>query len=331
MSIGRLLAAAGATLATLAAAAAIWVARPLPDGVLDARSTPGLVLLDRDGRELRSTRTADGARRRWVSVGEMDPDLIAAFVAAEDRRFFRHRGIDARAAARAARDNLRAGRIVSGGSTLTMQLARMLRPLPRSWAGKVRQTLWALRLERHLGKQAILEQYLNRVPLGQGAEGVDAAAALYFAASAADVTLGQAATLAGIAPAPSTDNPLVSPGRAARRRAATLARLVESGYAGGVTARRAGTEPVGRPTGAPPFLAPHFTTRVVGWMERGSRGALGTWRTSLDLGLQTEIEAEVRHTVGALERQGVRHAAAVVLDNERGEILAWVGSPDFWA
>jgi penicillin-binding protein 1C len=321
----------GAGVGALLALTAAWVARPLPDGMLVRATAPGLVVLDREGRELRSTRAADGSRRRWRSLDEMDPDLIAAFVAVEDRRFFRHPGIDPRAALRAARANLLAGRVVSGGSTLTMQLARMLRPLPRSWTGKLRQSLWALRLERHLGKQAILEQYLNRVPLGQGAEGAEAAAGLYFGATAAQVTLGQAALLAGIARAPSSDNPLVSPARAGRSRAAALARLVASGYAPPGAAARAGDEPLQRAGEPPLFLAPHFTTRVVGRVEQGARAAAGTWRTSLDLALQGEIEAEVRHTVATLARQGARHAAAVVLDNASGEILAWIGSPDFWA
>ncbi len=100
-----------------------------------------------------------------------------------------------------------------------MQLARMLRPAPRTWAGKARQVAWALRIERHLDKQTILEQYLNRVPLGQGATGVEDGASLYFASRAADVSLGQAAMLAGLARAPSSDNPLVS-----RRRAEAAAR-----------------------------------------------------------------------------------------------------------
>ncbi|HEU5040041.1 MAG TPA: transglycosylase domain-containing protein [Gemmatimonadales bacterium] len=323
--------AAGAAAAAAIALGWVWVARPLPPGLLAGAPAPGLVLLDREGRELRSTRAADGSRRRWLSLDEMDPDLLAAFLAAEDRRFFRHPGIDLRAAARAAAANLRAGRAVSGGSTVTMQLARMLRPLPRSWSGKLRQSLWAVRLEHHLGKQAILEQYLNRVPLGQGAEGVEAAAALYFGGSATQVSLGQAALLAGIARAPSSDNPLVSPARAARRRTAVLSRLVAGGYAGSAVAARAGEEPVGRPAGPPPFRAPHFTTRVVRWAERSAAPASGTWRTSLDLALQEELEAEVRHTVATLRRQGARHAAAVVVDNRSGEILAWVGSPDFWA
>jgi penicillin-binding protein 1C len=324
---------AGSSLCAAVAAAAVWgwVSRPLPPAMLAAGSAPGLVLLDRTGRELRTTRAADGSRRYWVPLAEMDPDLIAAFLAVEDRRFYRHGGIDGRSVARAAWDNLRAGRVVSGGSTVTMQLARMLRPLPRTWTGKLRQTLWALRLERHLPKQTILEQYLNRVPLGQGASGVEAAAVLYFDASAGQLSLGQAALLAGLARSPSGDNPLVAPARAARRRAAALGRLAAAGYATAGAVERARFEPVGAPRRAPPFLAPHFSTRVVGWAERGAAPAAGEWRTSLDLGLQQELEAEVRHTVAVMGARGARHGAAVVLDNETGEVLAWVGSPDFWA
>jgi penicillin-binding protein 1C len=317
--------------ALLAAALWCWVESPLPADLLAIGSDPGLVLTDRYGHELRTTRAADGSRRRWVSLDEMDPDLVAAFLASEDRRFFRHGGVDARAVGRAAWNNLRAGRIVSGGSTITMQLARLLRPTPRSWSGKVRQALWALRLERGLEKQAILEQYLNRVPLGQGATGVEAAASLYFGAGAAEVSLGQAALLAGLTPAPSTDNPLVSAHRAERRRIQGLTRLGAVGYATEDAIARAETEPLLAGGRRAPFLAPHFTTRVVAWAERTGRPASGRWRTSLDLGLQEELEREVRHTVETLGGRGARHAAAVALDNATGEILAWVGSPDFWA
>jgi penicillin-binding protein 1C len=322
--------AGGALLASIGACC-LWIALPLPSGTLAAGADPGLVLLDRSGRELRTTRAEDGSRRRWVPLAEIDPDLVAAFLAAEDRRFYRHGGVDLRAIARAAWSNLRAGTIVSGGSTISMQLARMLRPAPRTWIGKARQVAWALRLERHLDKQAILQQYLNRVPLGQGAVGVESGASLYFATGSRDVSLGQAALLAGLARAPSGDNPLVSQIRAERRRNAVLASLVAVGYAMPEAGRRAESEPVltaGRRT---PFLAPHFTTQVARWSERNGPPASGIWRTSLDLGLQEELEAEARHTVELLAARGGRHAAAVVLDNASGEVLAWVGSPNFWA
>ena len=308
----------------------LWVARPLPAGVV-AHDTRVVTLVDRFGGELRTTRTADGSRGGWWPLADMDPDLIAAFVAAEDRRFYRHPGVDLRAIGRTAWTNLRAGRVVSGGSTITMQVARMLRPGARGWSGKARQALWALRLERHIGKQAILEQYLNRVPLGQGAVGVTAAAALYYDARAGDLSLGQAALLAGLARAPSSDNPLVSPARAGRRRDQALDRLVALGFASTAAAVRARREPLiarGRPA---PFLAAHFTTRVLRWADEGRSAAQGTWHTSLNLQLQRELEREVGHAVETLADRGGRHAAAVVLDNRSGEILAWVGSPDFWA
>ncbi|HET9040841.1 MAG TPA: penicillin-binding protein 1C [Gemmatimonadales bacterium] len=308
-----------------------WLSRPLPPDLLRPPAT-GLVLLDRAGLPLRSTRAADGALRRWVPLADMDPDLLAAFLVVEDRRFYRHAGVDPRALARAALADLRARRIVAGGSTITMQLARLLLPTPRTWRGKVSQALWALRIERRLSKQAILEQYLNRVPLGQGAVGVEAAAVLYFGAHAAELSLGQAALLAGLARAPSGDNPLVAPRRARARRAVALDRLVANGFATPSTAERARAEPVlARASGA--FLAPHFTTLVAEWQDRAEAGmpAAGAVRTSLDLPLQLQLEAEVRHTVETLADRGASQAAAVVVDNASGEILAWVGSPDFWA
>ena len=327
----RILGTVAGGAACVLAACALWVMGPLPAGLVRFDAPPGVRLEDRSGIELRSTRAADGSLRRWVPLEAMDPDLIAAFVATEDRRFYDHSGVDLRSVARAVRTNAGAGRVRSGASTITMQVARMLRPIPRTWTGKLRQALWALRLERHLTKQAILEQYLNRVPLGQGAVGVDAAAALYFGASARELSLGQAALLAGLAHAPSSDNPLVSRRRASARRAYALARIRRDGYAEPAAVLRAAAEPLLEMPAGRPFLAPHFTTRVLARLAGDAAPSSGTWRTSLDLALQETLEGEVRHTVETLRPAGVRHAAAVVLDNRTGGVLAWVGSPDFWA
>jgi len=310
--------------------AGIWVALPLPPALTPPPRVASLTLEDRNGLVLRSTRAGDGSLQRWLSLSEIDPDLLEAFVAGEDHRFYDHHGVDVRAVGRAIRENLRARRVRSGASTITMQLARLLSPGgSRTWHGKVIQAFWALRLEAHLSKQQILEQYLNRVPLGQGTVGVDAAAALYFDASAARLSLGQAALLAGLASAPSTDNPFVAPDRARSRRALVLSRIGRYGYATADALDRAGHEPLVVPRSTPPFLAPHFTSRVLQWLDTAATG--GTWRTSLDLPLQTALEAEVRNTVNSLSDRGVREAALVVIDNATGELLAWVGSPDFWA
>ena len=174
----------------VAAALGVWIRAPLPPDLTAAPARPSLVLEDRNGLVLRSTRAGDGGLQRWLALGDMDPDLLQAFIAAEDRRFYQHGGVDLRAAGRALLQNLRAGRVRSGASTITMQLARILRPSGRTWRGKFVQAAWALRLEHHLSKQEILEQYLNRVPLGQGTVGVGAGAELYFNASAARLSLG---------------------------------------------------------------------------------------------------------------------------------------------
>ena len=318
-----------AAVALLAAVGlASWIAAPLPAGLTAPLARPALVVLDRHGLPLRIARASDGSLARWVPLADMDPDVIAAFLATEDSRFYRHSGVDALALARAGWTDLRRLRIVSGGSTITMQLARILRPSARSWPGKLHQIFWALRLEHHLDKATILEQYLNRVPLAQGAVGVEAAAGLYFGVSASDVSLGQAALLAGLAHAPSSNNPLVAPARARAARDLGLSRLARRGYASADAIGRAREEPVLERSARGDFLAPHFTTRL---LAENDRRPDGIWRTSLDLGLQLALEAEVRHTALTLRPQGARDAALVVLDNPTGEILAWVGSPDFWA
>jgi penicillin-binding protein 1C len=328
----RLFLAAAVGLA-LIAVLAVWVAMPLPAALASPGPVPRLVLLDRHGLPLRATRSEEGSRGGWTPLAELDPRILQAFLAVEDRRFYSHHGVDLRALARALRDDVRARGLVSGGSTITMQLVRLLRGTPRTLSGKVRQIFWALRLDAHLDKQTILEQYLNRVPLGQGTLGVTAAAELYFGADPGSVSLGQAALLASLAHAPSRDNPLEAPERARARRATALSRMQALGYARDEDVARAQVEPVLRHDARSPFLAPHFTTRVLQWAERDGGGVApsGEWRTSLDLGLQTDVEAEVRHTVDVLQDKGVAHAAVVVLDNPSGEILAWVGSPDFFA
>ena len=326
----RLLAITFLALTPPALALLIWIAWP-PSLALNAAQQTAVTIEDRHGLPLRSTRSADGSRARWVPFDRIDPDLINAFVAVEDRRFWDHGGIDLRAVARAARDNLRARRVVSGASTLTMQLARLLRPADRDWGGKFGQALWALRLEYHLDKQQILEQYLNRVHLGQAAMGVGAATSLYFGTSASEVSLGQAAMLAGLAHAPSRDNPLAAPAAARGRRLVALARMQRLGYTSAEDVQRAREEPLVSAARGAPFLAPHFTTRVLAWLGDSTTAPNGSVRTSLDLELQTALEAEVRHTVDVLRDRGVKHAAAVVLENASGEVLAWVGSPEFWA
>lgn len=306
----------------------LWVRLPLPAEVTAQPAGDGLVLVDRYGEVLRSTRAADGSRQRWLSIEAIDPDLLRAFLVTEDRRFYQHRGVDPRGLARAIRQNVLAGRVVSGASTITMQVARLLGYGRRTWLGKAVQVLYALRLDHQLSKRVILEQYLNRVPLGEAAVGVEAAAQLYFGISARELSLGQAAALAGLASAPGRVNPLRDPRGSARRRDLVLAALSAVGGESTTILERAREEPVvaeGRE--GTPFLAPHFTTWVLSRLD----SLAGTVATSIDAGLQRQVESEVRYTTVAMRQFGADQAAAVVLDNRTGEVLAWVGSPDFAA
>ncbi|MEO8879916.1 MAG: penicillin-binding protein 1C [Gemmatimonadaceae bacterium] len=323
-----------AATATGIVAGAAFVAWPPPRALTAPIAQPALTITDRDGVVLRTTRAADGSRARWLPIASIDAKLIAAFVAVEDRRFFSHGAIDWRAVARAAWHDARARRVVSGASTIAMQTSRLLHPTPRTIPGKIVQTLWALRLGAHLSRQELLEQYLNRIQLGQGAVGVESGASLYFGATAREVSVGQAAMLAGLAHAPSVDNPLVSPRRARVRRALALARMQGAGVATESDVALALQEPMLAPASAQRFLAPHFTTHFLA--EADSATLRGTGddaevRTSLDYTLQHDVELEVKRTVLDLRERGVEQAAAVVLDNRTGEVLAWVGSPDFWA
>lgn len=309
-----------------------WVVWPIDSRLLEPHAT-GLRIEDRHGIPLRSTRAADGSRARWTSVAEMDSDLLLAFVAVEDKRFWSHHGVDPVAAGRAFLANRKAGRIVSGASTIPMQLARLLQPGSRGWRSKFRETAWGIRLNWQLNKEELLEQYLNRVHLGQGAVGVTAAAQLYFGTSVHELGVGEAAMLAGLAHAPSRDNPFSSPSAARARRRVALERMQRASMISTAELERASVEPVMERSAGSAFLAPHFTTRLVQLDSRGAFESLRTervWRSTLDAELQREIEGEVQHAVSVLRLRAVRQAAAVVIDNVSGDILAWVGSPDFW-
>jgi penicillin-binding protein 1C len=301
---------------------------PLPDELANPQPVASVTLLDRHGLPLRTTRSPEGARAGWLPIDQIDPDVIRAFVAAEDQRFYEHNGVDLQSLMRAVRDNALNRRIVSGASTITMQTARLLRDTDRSWTGKLAQMLWALRLDAQLDKNRILETYLNRVPLGEGTVGVPAAAALYFQATASDLSLGQAAALAGSARRPARDNVMASTTRAQQRRVQVLERMQQRGFISKIEAARASAEPLISGHAPSRFLAPHFTTRLLANLPAQARGAQ---HTTLDLDLQNTLEAEVRHTVATLEDRAAAHAALIVLDNQSGDVLAWVGSPDFFA
>lgn len=332
---------AGGTLVGVAAflAAVAFVAWPLPPELLAQRPASSLRVLDRTGEPLREVLAPREGRSVPLSLagvspetGSVVPPLVrAAFVSAEDRRFDEHQGVDPRAVLRALKDSLRARRIVSGASTIPQQLARLLVPRERTVVGKIKEALWALRLSAHLDKEQILVEYLNRVPLGNGTVGVEAASRFVFGRPARMLSPAQAALLAGLAHAPAHEDPFRHPERALRRRAVVLERMRAAGFIDEDVLARALAEPLDPAGGRERTRAPHFTLDVIAGLAAHGLAEAVEVETSIDPRLQEAVERIMdEELTGPLERARVGQAAVVVLDNTSGEILAYTGSRDFF-
>ncbi len=307
-----------------------WYAYDLPevDGVAAAARQPSVTLLSADGTLLASYGEVHGAR---VDVAELPPHLSLAVLAVEDRRFYQHGGVDLRGLLRASLANLRAGRIVQGGSTITQQLAKNLfLTSERTLKRKIQELLLALWLERKFTKDQILSLYLNRVYLGAGTYGVDAAARRYFDKPAAEVNLYEAALLAGLLKAPSRYNPARSEDRAARRTAQVLAAMTDAGF---ITADEAGRARSGTTRGraAAGAQARYFTDWVLAQVSAyiGPADRDLTVITTLNPRTQRIAEQELAALldgVGAERRVG---QGALVMMDPGGAVRAMVGGRSY--
>ncbi len=309
---------------------AAFVAAPVPRALTDYRPVASVRLLDRHGALLRELRSHADGRSTPLPASELTPTVRAAFLAAEDHRFFGHLGISPTAIARAAWQDVRARKVVAGGSTITQQLARTLVPRPRTVLGKVQEMLWALRLEAHLSKEEILTQYLNRVPFGNNAYGVEAAAQLYFGVRAQHLSLAQAAMLAAIPRGPTAYNPWRAPTRLEARRAWVLSRLETTGLVPAADVERARAEPLDLAAFTAAFRAPHFVEFVAGHLGAWGLGEATVVQTSLDVSLQAQVEQQAREEISRLAERRVGNAAVLVVDNASGDVLAYLGSADFF-
>lgn len=278
---------------------------------------------DRFGVVLRHLPAPDGTRSRPVELDEVPQVVIHAFLAAEDRRFFEHAGYDPRAMVRACRDGLRAGRVVSGASTITQQLVRISRPRPRTAATKLAELAAAVKLEHLLDKRTILRHYLNRVPLGCNVHGIGLAARLYFDCDVSRLDASRAALLAALPQAPARI--FGRPGaRAAleRRRQWILRRMVACGWLDADEAELARKERPGPRRPRHPFTAPHAVGQAL--TEARRRG--GSVATTLDAGLQDVLERIIRSRRLELQDRKCTQMAAIVVEVGTREILALVGS-----
>jgi penicillin-binding protein 1C len=305
----------------IAAASMAWIWLRLEPLSLARAEDLSVTVLDRNDRLLRAYAASDGRWRLPAEVGEVDPRYLAMLLAYEDKRFRRHAGVDAWAVGRAGWLLLRHRRIVSGGSTLTMQVARLLiGEHERSLFGKIRQVLLALALERRVSKDEILALYLRLAPFGGNLEGVRAASLAYFGKEPRRLSVGEAALLVAIPQSPQARRPDRFPEAARRARNHVLSRILAAGVVSPDDAARAMAEPMPHARREFPMLAPHVADA-----ETARRPGRSVHRLTLDRGAQANIEALVRDYVATLE--GRTSAAVVAVDNRTGEVVAYVGSP----
>ncbi len=307
----------------------LWFARdlPRPDSALDATRRPSLTLEDRSGHVFARFGDVVGEP---LHLSQMPATLPEAAVAVEDRRFWHHPGIDLIGLARAAWTDLMSGHIVQGGSTITQQVAKNLfLSNARTFRRKIQELLLTFWLNEHFTKREILEIYLNRVYLGAGAWGVDAAAHVYFGVSARHVTLWQAAVLAGLPRAPSRFNPRVNPAAATARAKEVLAAMVETGAITEAQARAAVAQIAFPP--APATAAGWFADWAAAEAEPElSRNTDAILRTTLDTHIQAVAESRLAWLLdGPGAAAGVSQGAVVVLDAASGAVRAMVGGRDY--
>lgn len=293
--------------------------------ILEAPVPASQQFYDRDGNLLRSSLSKQDMYAQPVALQDISPWLVLATLAAEDRRFYQHAGLDGYAILRAIWQNIRRGGVVSGASTITQQLARSLYPRPKNWRSKWAEAWDALILERHYTKEQILEQYFNVLQFANQTQGVQAAARFYFGLPVSELSLSQSALLAGLIQAPSRLNPLHNPTGALARRNRVLAAMFKNGFITQEQLKLSLAEPLALQVSARPFSAPHFVRRVA----RLSVGHPHLY-TTLDKDLQMYAEKAVRNHLNKLADHHVTNGAVVVLDNVSGEVLAYVGSADFY-
>jgi penicillin-binding protein 1C len=318
-------------LTALGVAGLVWLrCAPLPAGLLDGVDTPSTVVVDRHGRVLYEALSSDGTRIKPLVASAVPPILAAATVAAEDRRFYSHPGVDVVSLARAARHNLVEGHVVEGGSTITQQVAKLLLQRregihPRGLRAKLREMVIALRLEHRFEKREILALYLNLASYGNQATGAGRASQVYFGVDASMVTPAQAAFLAALPQRPTAFNPWRNLTSARRRQQTVLNRMATAGTLSAERLVEARAEGLALRPRQSTFNARHFVDMVRSADESGAAAIV----TTLDLDLQQEVERIVAHERKSLAAHGAANVAVVVLDTASGEWLAWEGSGDY--
>ncbi|MFM8717941.1 MAG: transglycosylase domain-containing protein, partial [Chthoniobacterales bacterium] len=312
------------------ASAAIYIAAALQEfpAHLAGPGAASTEFVDRNGEPLRTMLVEEKAYRRRVALEGISPHVIAATLAAEDRNFSAHPGFDPLAIMRATYNAVRQAKPLSGASTITQQLVKANGP--RGLAEKGREILRAIRVEMAWSKDKILAEYLNRVDYGNLQFGIAAASRYYFAKPPGDLSPAEAAFLAALPKAPSRLDPHRNWTEAKERQSWILHRMAANRSLEENSLRRALTEPLALRPPRQDFAAPHFVDLL---LQR--KGILpqdgGLVRTTLDAGLTRQVESVLSEQIACLSEHDAGGAAAVVLHNPSGEVLALAGSGDYFA
>ncbi|MFD2264391.1 penicillin-binding protein 1C [Lacibacterium aquatile] len=323
MRKGRVaLAILGAATAGLLATAAILDAAFPPD--LSRYHTRAVTVTDRHGKPLRIFPTADGTLRMAASPAEADPTYLTLLLAFEDKRFGLHPGVDPLAVGRAAFQNITAGRIVSGASTLTMQVARLLEPRPRTYRAKLIEAARAVQLAWHFDQDELLGMYLTLAPMGGNLEGVRAATLAYFGKEPRQLTLAETALLIALPQAPTSRRPDLHPEAARAGVRHVLNRLAAQGAITEAAATEALDDALPTRRLPLPFQAPHLAQTLA-----DPPPADGLVTSTIDAGLQGRLEDLARREASQLEAGAT--VALLVVENDNRKVRAAIGQADFFA
>jgi len=304
---------------------------PTRNQLLNYNEILSIRILDRDGKLMREVLSQHDATSRYCALTDISPWLIKATLVSEDKRFFFHKGIDLLAIIRAIIQNIKHQDIISGGSTITQQLARNLLNLPsRNVINKLLEAFLAVNLEFKLNKEEILELYFNYAPYGNQTYGIEAASYLYFRKPARDLSLREATYLVSIPKAPSHFDPYRYPERILNECTKTLNMMYKSKIIDSTICTNALQEPIHLTPKEQNFLAPHFCEYVLALTRHMDVKNISSVKTTLDLYMQQATEKIIKNNIKKLTDANVTNAAAIIFDNRTMEVLAYVGSVDFF-
>jgi len=296
---------------------------PFPKSALHRAAA--VVVFDRNGDPMRIVLPPDQKVRIPVTLDELPPELVHAVVASEDRWFWRHPGVNPFAIARAMRANVTKRRRVSGASTIPMQIARMAEPKSRTMFAKVIEAFRAIQLTLHTTKREQLEAYFNMAPYGGNVEGIGAASRVYFGKEPSQLSIGEIAFLTTLPRQPNRFDPLRDHATATRARDRVLRQLRDRGAFTTAEITAAMQQPLPRARQKAPFVAPHFCDYAIAQAPGRTRVF-----TTLDPRIQKIAEKQVEARIASLRAYGVEEAAVVVIDNHSNEVVAMVGSANFF-